>query len=100
MDSEIDFVPPAWLLFLQHVRLVLVIKKLNDGHPGISIVHIVAKARSINDRQADWSICLVAYHQNGRRTRKTVPLKNFSSSSALVISISTVLSTCFAWRRL
>ena len=30
MNSKIDFVNSAWLLLLQHVRFVLVIKKFDD----------------------------------------------------------------------
>ncbi len=52
MNTEIDFGFSTGLLFLQHVRLVLVIQKLNDGHPRITIVHIVAETGGINDRQS------------------------------------------------
>lgn len=33
MDSEIDFVVSTWLLFLQHVRLVLIVKEFNNRLP-------------------------------------------------------------------
>jgi len=33
MDSEINSVGSARLLFLQHVRLMLIIKKLDDRQP-------------------------------------------------------------------
>ncbi len=53
MDSQINLVDPARLLLLQHVGFVLVVKEFDDGHPGITIVDIVAKARSIDDREPD-----------------------------------------------
>lgn len=33
VHTEVDFVVPAGLLLLEHVRLVLVIEELDDGHP-------------------------------------------------------------------
>ena len=53
MNTEIDPVGSARLLFLQHVRLMLIIQELYDGHPGIAIVDVVAEARSVNDCQAN-----------------------------------------------
>jgi hypothetical protein len=53
MDSEIDLVLSFWLLLLQHVRLVLVVKEFYDRHPGVSVVDIVAEARCVNNSQAD-----------------------------------------------
>ena len=49
MDTEINLVRAARLLLLEHVRLVLVIKEFNDGHPGVSVVNVVTEARGIND---------------------------------------------------
>lgn len=33
MDTEVNFVYPAGLLLLQHVRLMLVVEKLDNWHP-------------------------------------------------------------------
>ena len=33
MDTEIDLVLAAGLLLLEHVRLVLIVEELDDGHP-------------------------------------------------------------------
>ena len=94
--SQINFIMPFGLLLLKHVRLVLIIQEFNDWHPGIAVVHIVAKARGIDNGQADYST-----QQLQKSVQNIIgPLKNFSSSSALVISISTVLSICFACLRL
>ena len=53
MDTEVDPVRSAWLLFLQHVRLMLIVQKFYDGHPRVAVVDVVAEARSVNDRQTD-----------------------------------------------
>jgi hypothetical protein len=54
MDTQIDLINTAWLLLLQHVRFVLVVQELDDWHPGITVVDIVAEARSIDDSEADY----------------------------------------------
>ena len=33
VHTKIDLVNSSWLLLLQHVRLMLVVEELNDGHP-------------------------------------------------------------------
>ena len=53
VDTEVDFINTAGLLLLQHIRLMLIIQKLDNWHPGIAVVDIVAKARSIDDGEAD-----------------------------------------------
>jgi hypothetical protein len=53
VDAEVDLVGTARLLFLQHVRLVLVVEELDDGLPRVAVVHVVAEAGGVDDRQAD-----------------------------------------------
>lgn len=53
MNPQVDFVDPSGLLLLKHVGFVLIVKKFNNGHPGVPIVYVVSKSRCINDRQAD-----------------------------------------------
>lgn len=53
VDTEIDLVLAAGLLLLEHVGLVLVIQEFDDGHPGVSVIDIVAEAGSINNSEAD-----------------------------------------------
>jgi hypothetical protein len=57
MYSKVDLVGTAWLLFLEHVRFMLVVEEFNDGLPRIAVVDIVSKSRSVNDCEADfdWS---------------------------------------------
>lgn len=100
--AKVDLVIPARLLLLKHVGLVLVVEEFDDGHPRISVVDIVAETRGVDDGQANCALSIDGHHHLGvcLLVLCHVPLKNFSSSSALVISISTVLSTCFWWRLL
>ena len=49
MHTEVRLVSPQRLLFLSHVRLMLVINEVNDGGPRVAVVDIVAEAGSIND---------------------------------------------------
>lgn len=53
MHTHIDLVRTARLLLLQHVRLMLVVKELNDGLPRVTVVDIVSESGGINDGQAD-----------------------------------------------
>jgi hypothetical protein len=55
MDAEVDLVAAAGLLFLQHVRLVLVVEELDDGLPRVAVVDVVAEAGRVNDGQPDWA---------------------------------------------
>ena len=51
VDSEVNLVITAWLLLLKHVRLMLVVEELDDGLPRVAIVHVVSKARGVNNGQ-------------------------------------------------
>lgn len=53
VHPEIDLLCATRLLFLKHVRLVLVVEEFDDGLPGIAVVDIVAEARGINDSQSN-----------------------------------------------
>jgi hypothetical protein len=53
VDTEIDLVLSTGLLLLKHVRLMLVVEELDDGHPGVAVVNVVAEAGGIDDGQSD-----------------------------------------------
>jgi hypothetical protein len=53
VNTEINLINTARLLLLQHIGLMLVIQELDNWHPGIAVVDIVAKARSIDNGEAD-----------------------------------------------
>jgi hypothetical protein len=101
VDTEVNLIGTAWLLLLEHIGLVLVIQELNDGHPRVAVVDIVSKAWGINNGQTNWELNLASVIARPKyHNCSCIPLKNFSSNSALVISISTVLSICLACLRL
>ena len=50
VHAEVNLFQAARLLLLQHVRLMLIIQELDDGHPRVTVVDIVAKARGVDDR--------------------------------------------------
>ncbi|KUI52641.1 hypothetical protein VP1G_10488 [Cytospora mali] len=47
VNTQVDLVISAGLLLLQHVGLVLVVEELDDGHPRVPVVDIVAKSREL-----------------------------------------------------
>lgn len=49
VHAKVDLITPARLLLLEHIRLMLVVQELDDGQPRVSVVHIIAKARGVND---------------------------------------------------
>lgn len=53
VDTEVDLVSAAWLLLLQHVRLVLVVEELDNGLPRVAVVDVVAESRSVDDGESD-----------------------------------------------
>ena len=50
MHSKVRLVGSLRLLFLSHVRLMLVIDEVNDGGPRVAVVDIVTETGSVNDR--------------------------------------------------
>ncbi|KAI3614920.1 cell division control protein 12 [Moniliophthora roreri] len=49
MDPQICLLLSLRLLFLPHIRLMLVVNEIDDGTPGIFVVHIITKPRCVND---------------------------------------------------
>lgn len=56
VDTEIDLLGTAWLLLLEHIRLVLVVKEFDNWLPGIAVVDIVAKAGGVNNGQSNFRL--------------------------------------------
>lgn len=55
VNTEIDLLGTAWLLLLEHIRLMLIVKEFNNWLPGIAVVDIVAKAGSVDNGQSNLS---------------------------------------------
>lgn len=50
--TKIYLVNPARLLFLEHVRFMLIVQEFNDGHPRVSVIHVIAEARRVDDGES------------------------------------------------
>lgn len=53
VDTEINLILSTGLLLLKHVRLMLVVEELNNGHPGVAVVNVVTEAGGVDDGQSD-----------------------------------------------
>jgi hypothetical protein len=53
VHAEVDLVLAARLLLLEHVGLMLVVEELDDGHPRVAVVDIVAEAGGVDDSKAN-----------------------------------------------
>lgn len=51
MHAHVRDVATLWLLLLPQVLLMLVVEELDERHPAVAVVHVVAEARRVNDRQ-------------------------------------------------
>jgi len=51
MHSHVNLSFSSGLLLLSHKAFVLVIQKLNDGVPVVSVVHIVTESRGVDNSQ-------------------------------------------------
>lgn len=56
VDTEIDLVNTAGLLLLQHVGLMLIIQELDNWHPRVAVVDIVAETRCVDNGQSDYQL--------------------------------------------
>lgn len=59
VHTHVNLVRSAGLLLLQHVRLMLVVKELDNRLPGIAVVDVVTKSRGINNGQANYTAQLL-----------------------------------------
>lgn len=59
MHAQIALLHALRLLLLTHVRLMLVIDKVDDRDPRIAVVHVVAKTGCIDDRELDFELFLL-----------------------------------------
>lgn len=59
VNPQVSLLHPLWLLLLPHIRLVLVIDKVDDGRPRVTVVDIVTKAGGVDDGQLDFELFLL-----------------------------------------
>ena len=53
VNAHVNLVRTTGLLFLQHVRLMLVVEEFDDGLPRVAVVDVVSETGGINDRQTN-----------------------------------------------
>jgi len=69
------------LLILTHVRLVLVVNKVDNGHPAVAVVSVVSKSGCVNHRQLDSELLLFQlYSVQGRQRLMTSMVKFLACS--------------------
>lgn len=59
VHPQIGLFVPLRLLLLPHIGLMLVIDKVDDGGPRITVIDIVAKARRVNHGEFDLELFLL-----------------------------------------
>lgn len=61
MYAKVALLNALRLLLLAHVRLMLIIHKVNNWDPRITVVDIVAKARCINHSELDFELFFLQF---------------------------------------
>ena len=51
MHTGVDEVAAVGLLLLTQIRLVLVVNKVDERYPAVAVIHIVAKAGRVDNRE-------------------------------------------------
>ena len=59
VDAQVNLVVPLGLLLLAHVRLVLVVDKINDGSPRVAVVDVVTEAGGVDDGELRLELLLL-----------------------------------------
>lgn len=101
MYTEIDFVHTAGLLLLKHIALMLIVQELDNWHPRVAVVDIVAETWSVDHGKTDCEKvnCCLSLHRLSTRTLEELLLQlclrdfdlnrlvNLLGMSALVIGV-------------
>ena len=61
MNPQIALLLPVRLLFLSHIRLMLIIHEVDNRHPRITVVHVVTESRSVDDSKLDLELFLFKF---------------------------------------
>ena len=59
MDTQVGLLRALGLLLLSHICLMLVVNEVDDGAPRVAVVHVVAKARGVDDSELDLELFLL-----------------------------------------
>jgi hypothetical protein len=61
MHAKVNLLRSPRLLLLKHVALMLVVQKLDDGLPAVTVVDVVSETRCVNDGQANLEELLLQF---------------------------------------
>lgn len=53
VHPQVELLPAVGLLFLAHVRLVLVVDEVDDRRPAVPVVDVVAETGRVDDGELD-----------------------------------------------
>ena len=59
MNSQVTLLGPLRLLFLAHVRLMLVVNEVDNGQPRITVVDVVTESRCVNHGELNLELLLL-----------------------------------------
>lgn len=83
MHPKVTLLLAHRLLFLPHVDFMLVVNEINDWHPRITVVDIVAKSRRVDDSELDLELLLLQLRLDDLDLRKFVQLLLVATSVVL-----------------
>lgn len=86
VNTLVDLLATIRLLLLAHVALVLVINEINDGHPRVFVVDIIAKSGGVDNSELDLEVLLFQFSLDNVNLCGFVEL--------LSVSVSVVLGCC------
>ncbi len=58
VNAKVTLLAALGLLFLNHVRLMLIVNEVDDGRPRVPVVDIVTKAGGVDDGEFDLKLLL------------------------------------------
>lgn len=61
MHTQIRLLASLWLLFLSHIRLMLVINEFNNGGPRVAVVDVVTESWRVNDGKLDFELLFLKF---------------------------------------
>lgn len=83
MHPQITFFRTLRLLFLSHVYLMLIIDKIDDWDPRVTVVDVVTKARRVNHCQLDFELLFFKFCFNNLDFSQFVELLEVTTTVVL-----------------
>ncbi len=59
VDPKVALLAALGLLLLDHVRLMLVVNKVDNGRPRVTVIDVVSKTGRVNDGEFDLELLLL-----------------------------------------